>query len=47
MIAAHRRVVYVVNRCLIHGVLFNSANCMASVLIFCLSAAAVWLGGCF
>ena len=34
MIAVPTAVVYVVNRCLIHGVLFNSANCMASVLIF-------------
>ncbi|MFR9067927.1 MAG: hypothetical protein ACLVJH_14695 [Faecalibacterium prausnitzii] len=25
-----------VNRCCIHGVLFNSANCMAAVLIFLL-----------
>ena len=29
-------IVYVVNRLFIHGVLFNSANCMASVLIFLL-----------
>ncbi len=29
-------VVYLVNRCFIHGVLFNSANAMASVLIFLL-----------
>ena len=36
MIAVPTAVVYVVNRCLIHGVLFNSANCMASVLIFLL-----------
>ena len=34
MIAVPTAVVYVVNRCFIHGVLFNSANCMASVLIF-------------
>ena len=34
MIVVPTAVVYVVNRCLIHGVLFNSANCMASVLIF-------------
>ena len=36
MIVVPTAVVYVVNRCLIHGVLFNSANCMASVLIFLL-----------
>ena len=29
-------IVYLVNRCLIHGVLFNSANAMAAVLIFLL-----------
>ena len=29
-------VVYCVNRLCIHGVLFNSANCMAAVLIFLL-----------
>ena len=29
-------IVYAVNRLFIHGVLFNSANCMASVLIFLL-----------
>ena len=29
-------IVYLVNRCLIHGVLFNSANVMAAVLIFLL-----------
>ena len=34
MIAVPTAVVYVVNRRFIHGVLFNSANCMASVLIF-------------
>ena len=34
MIAVPTAVVYVVNRHFIHGVLFNSANCMASVLIF-------------
>ena len=36
MIAAPTVVVYLVNRCFIHGVLFNSANAMASVLIFLL-----------
>ena len=36
MIAVPTGVVYVVNRCFIHGVLFNSANCMAAVLIFLL-----------
>ena len=34
MITVPTAVVYVVNRHFIHGVLFNSANCMASVLIF-------------
>lgn len=34
MIVVPTAVVYVVNRRFIHGVLFNSANCMASVLIF-------------
>ena len=36
MIAVPTAVVYVVNRCFIHGVLFNSANCMAAVLILLL-----------
>ena len=36
IIAAPTVVVYLVNRCFIHGVLFNSANAMASVLIFLL-----------
>ena len=36
MIAVPTGIVYVVNRSLIHGVLFNSANCMAAVLIFLL-----------
>ena len=47
MIAVPTAVVYVVNRRFIHGVLFNSANCMARCSSFCLSAAAAWLGGCF
>ena len=34
MIAAPTGIVYLVNRCFIHGVLFNSANAMAAVLIF-------------
>ena len=34
MIAVPTGVVYLVNRCFIHGVLFNSANAMAAVLIF-------------
>lgn len=36
MIALPTVGVFLVNRLLIHGVLFNSANCMASVLIFLL-----------
>ena len=36
MIAVPTGIVYLVNRCFIHGVLFNSANAMASVLIFLL-----------
>lgn len=39
-------VVYCVNRLCIHGVLFNSANCMAAVLIFLLVGGSVWHGGC-
>ena len=34
MIAVPTGIVYLVNRCFIHGVLFNSANAMAAVLIF-------------
>ena len=36
MIAVPTAAVYAVNRLCIHGVLFNSANCMAAVLIFLL-----------
>ena len=36
MIAVPTGVVYLVNRGLIHGVLFNSANVMAAVFIFLL-----------
>ena len=36
MIAVPTGIVYAVNRLCIHGVLFNSANCMAAVLIFLL-----------
>ena len=36
MIAVPTGIVYLVNRCFIHGVLFNSANAMAAVLIFLL-----------
>ena len=36
MVLIPNGVVYLVNRCLIHGVLFNSANCMAAVLILLL-----------
>lgn len=36
MIAVPTGIVYGVNRLCIHGVLFNSANCMAAVLIFLL-----------
>lgn len=45
MIAVPTGIVYLVNRCFIHGVLFNSANAMAAVLISCSSAGAVWPGG--
>ena len=34
MIVVPTGIVYLVNRCFIHGVLFNSANAMAAVLIF-------------
>ena len=34
MITVPTGIVYLVNRCFIHGVLFNSANAMAAVLIF-------------
>ncbi len=37
MIAVPTVIVYLVNRLCIHGVLFNSANCMASVLILLLT----------
>ena len=37
MIAVPTGIVYVVNRRCIHGVLFNSANCMAAVLILLLA----------
>ena len=36
MIAVPTGIVYLVNRCFIHGVLFNSANAMAAVLILLL-----------
>ena len=36
IVAVPTGIVYVVNRRCIHGVLFNSANCMAAVLIFLL-----------
>ena len=41
MIAVPTGIVYLVNRCFIHGVLFNSANAMAAVLIFLFIGAAV------
>lgn len=47
MIGVPTVIVYFVNRLCIHGVLFNSANCMAAVLIFLLVGGSVWHGGCF
>lgn len=45
MIAVPTGIVYLVNRCFIHGVLFNSANAMAAVLIFLFIGGSVWPGG--
>ena len=45
MIAVPTGIVYLVNRCFIHGVLFNSANAMAAVLILLLIGGSVWPGG--
>ena len=45
MIAVPTGVVYFVNHFCVHGVLFDSANAMAAVLIFLLVGAAVWHGG--
>ena len=45
MIAVPTGVVYFVNHFCVHGVLFDSANAMAAVLIFLLVGGTVWHGG--